>query len=81
MQVLDNQKVLLVLQTSGVDGRILVYLEPLAALEGAVHRQRHKKIFHVDKIGLEYLIAFDEQKRRLAICGASKVMITTDSSL
>jgi hypothetical protein len=75
MQILSNEKALLVLQTPEENGRVYVYLEKLSALEGAVHLKRSKKLFHIDKIGLGYLIAYDEQKRMLAICGASKVVV------
>ena len=41
-------------------------------MDGAVKRDR-RRILHRDKIGHDFLLAFDESKRMLAVCASTKV--------
>jgi hypothetical protein len=59
------------LATTDRAGNLTVYLEHLTAIENALIRDVGKKL-HRDKIG-EFVLAFDESKRVLAIVAIEKV--------
>lgn len=68
--MLRNDRLLLIV----VDrpGNLLIFLEPFAAIDCAVKRERPRTL-HRDKIGHDFLLAFDESKRMLAVCASTKV--------
>ncbi|KAF9233642.1 hypothetical protein BU15DRAFT_79891 [Melanogaster broomeanus] len=71
-QLLDGERLLLVV----IDrtGNLLLYLDNLAAIENAIDRGR-AKILHRDKIGQEFLLAFDESKRMLGVVACEKLQL------
>ncbi|KAG0701346.1 hypothetical protein DFH29DRAFT_990130 [Suillus ampliporus] len=62
-QLLSGEKILLV--TTDRSGNLMVFLERLTAIEGALTQSRGKKL-NRDKIG-EFILAFDESKRVLSV--------------
>ena len=72
-QLLQNDKLLLIVIDRA--GNLLIFLESFAAMDHAVKRERPKTL-HRDKIGHDFLLAFDESKRMLAVCASTKVRIT-----
>ena len=56
-------------------GQLYVFLEDITALNMAIERGRYKKQLHCDKLGQSRMMAYDERKRMLVVCGtdASKV--------
>ncbi|TFY78518.1 hypothetical protein EWM64_g5495 [Hericium alpestre] len=72
-QLLENDKMLLILDDGS--GKISVYLESLATLDGAIGRQKVKKTLHQEKIGRDFSFAFDETKRMLAVCSSSQLCL------
>ncbi|KAL6309202.1 hypothetical protein BKA93DRAFT_724346 [Sparassis latifolia] len=70
-QLLENEKLLLAM-TDG-HGKLFIYLEAIAELEGAMKRRRCKKMLHCDKIGHDFMLTYDESKRMLALCASMKV--------
>jgi hypothetical protein len=73
-QLLEKNKLLLVVDDR--TGNFLVFLEELSAIEGAIIRQRHKKLLNRDKIGQDFVLAFDETRRMLAVCASTKVFFS-----
>ncbi|KAH7918945.1 hypothetical protein BV22DRAFT_1041330 [Leucogyrophana mollusca] len=71
-QLLEGERILLVV----IDriGNLLIYLERLAAIDSAIERGRNKT-FHRDKIGQDFLLAFDESKGMLAVCASTKLQL------
>ncbi|KIJ61776.1 hypothetical protein HYDPIDRAFT_115606 [Hydnomerulius pinastri MD-312] len=69
-QLLEGERLLLVV----IDrtGNLLIFLDNLAAMENAIDRGR-AKILHRDKIGQEFMLAFDESKRMLAVVASEKL--------
>lgn len=74
-QLLENEKLLLILDENCGTGSILVYLDSLAVIENAIMRGRDgaRKVLHREKIDKNVLIAYDETKRMLSICASTKV--------
>ncbi|KAJ7931787.1 hypothetical protein B0H13DRAFT_2227876 [Mycena leptocephala] len=73
-QLLESGKLLLILE----DPQILyIFLESPSALYHAVSRGRNsaKRTLHRDKIGNDVILSYDEQKRMLSICAASKLSL------
>jgi hypothetical protein len=69
-QILENEKLLLVL----VDReRVFVYLDPLPVVDAAVRESRPIKTLSREKLGQNFLFAYDETKRTLAVCASKKV--------
>ncbi|KAF7308999.1 VWFA domain-containing protein [Mycena kentingensis (nom. inval.)] len=61
-----------------VDDELLcIFYEPLAAISDAVSRWRDaaKCKIHRNKIGMNVLLAYDEQKRILSLCSASELSL------
>lgn len=71
LQLLQADRCLLVIDD--VDGDFMVYLERIHDLSAAVAAGRNKKRVVKQKIGDQVLLAYDETKRMLAVCGAEKV--------
>lgn len=69
-QILENSRLLLVVTDRY--GRVFIYLDSLAGMDGAIKRNKHK-VLHRDKMGQEFLLAYDESKRMLALCASTKV--------
>ncbi|KAJ6514882.1 hypothetical protein C8R47DRAFT_1275662 [Mycena vitilis] len=75
-QLLDMYSGKLLLITE--DPRILsIFLESPSALYHAIARGRNsaKRIVHRDKIGNDVTVSYDEQKRMLSLCAASKLSL------
>lgn len=71
LQLLQDDRCLLVI---GYTHEVLIYLEKIDSIENAVHNSRFKKRLHKEKIGNDFLLAFDESKRMLAVCATDKVI-------
>lgn len=71
-QLLEHDRFLLVISDRH-SGNILIFLERTSAMDGAIKSRKHRKLLHRDKIGQEFLLAFDEVKRMLAVCASKKV--------
>ena len=69
-QLLENEKILLVLATRD---KFHVYLERLPVLDAAIQRNKPLKTVIRDKLGKDVLFSFDETKRTLAVCASTKV--------
>ena len=55
-------------------GNLLVYLDNLAGMDGAIARGRGK-LLNREKIGHEFLLAYDELKKMLAVVSSDKVRV------
>ena len=55
---------------------ILIYLERTDVIGNAIYHSRFKKKLHKEKIGNDFLLAFDESKRMLAVCATDKVTVS-----
>ncbi|KAA1477855.1 hypothetical protein DENSPDRAFT_933970 [Dentipellis sp. KUC8613] len=75
VQLLESDRLLLILVTEDGTGEVEIYLESSATVSGAIANRRYKKMFHVSKIGEDPLFAFDESKRILAVCGSIKLKL------
>jgi hypothetical protein len=69
-QLLPSEKILLA--TTDRAGNLTVYLEHLAAIEGALAHGGRGKRLNRDKIG-EFVLAFDESKHMLGVVATEKV--------
>jgi hypothetical protein len=58
-------------------GKLLIFLDTLAGVDGAIRRHKHIKVLHRDKIGEEFILAYDESKRMLVLCASAKVITTS----
>ena len=52
--------------------KLSVYLEKLVGMDGAIKKGR-RKLLHKERVGQEFSVACDEQKRLLVICSSAKV--------
>lgn len=79
IHILDDDKCLLILDNR--HGQLFVFLEDITSLNMAIARGKCKKQLHRDKLGQTCMIAYDERKRILAVCGtdASKVGISREN--
>ncbi|PCH41519.1 hypothetical protein WOLCODRAFT_163166 [Wolfiporia cocos MD-104 SS10] len=66
-RLLSDGRVLLIVDDSR--GNVTVFLEQPSAMEAALKRRAVKKTLNREKIGDYYLIAFEEEKRMLAVLG------------
>jgi hypothetical protein len=66
----------MLLATTDRYGNLMVFLESLNAIEGALNQGRGKKL-NRDKIG-EFILAFDESKRLLSVVAREKVGFTSN---
>lgn len=70
----------LLVTCKGATGNPNVYLEDLSALGSALRRDGSaKKVLHFERMGNQLLFAFEENKRRLAVCSLEKVSFTIKS--
>ncbi|KAK0217807.1 hypothetical protein IW262DRAFT_1560097, partial [Armillaria fumosa] len=72
MHLLASGKCLLIVDDHRPEGNLNIYLEQLSVLDNAIQHNRHKKLLHKDKLGENFVIAFDEIKRMLLLCASSK---------
>ncbi|KAI0250894.1 hypothetical protein BJV78DRAFT_1275616 [Lactifluus subvellereus] len=72
MQILENEKLLLVLYDRD---RVSIYLERLTAMNMAIQRDRSVKNLNREKLGEDILFAFDETKRALVVCASTKLQL------
>ncbi|KAG1720811.1 hypothetical protein EDB19DRAFT_1646869 [Suillus lakei] len=70
-QLLSGDKILLA--TADRTGNLMVFLENLTAIEGALTQGRGKKL-NREKIG-EFILAFDESKRLLSVIAREKLVL------
>ncbi len=73
MHLLASGKCLLIVDDNRPGGNLNIYLEQLSVLDNAIKQNRPKKLLHKDKLGENFVIAFDEIKRMLLLCASSKV--------
>ncbi|KAI6143614.1 hypothetical protein BKA82DRAFT_127237 [Pisolithus tinctorius] len=71
-QLLEGEKLLLIV-TDRV-GNLTVYLDHLTAIDAAIARGRGK-ILNREKIGQDFVLAFDESKRMLSIVSSDKLLL------
>lgn len=71
-QLLENDRLLLVVADCH-DG-LLVFLDKLTEMDGAIRRQKYTKFLHRDRIGQEFIAAYEESKRMLIFCASTKVV-------
>ena len=55
-------------------GNLSVYLESLTAIDGAISQGR-RKVLNRERIGQDFVLAFDESKRMLSVVSSDKVRI------
>ncbi len=67
-RLLENGRFLLVLANRE---NFFVYLQPLAALDRAIRRNKFIKYLNRDRLGHSVLFSFDETKRILAVCAST----------
>ncbi|KAK0239018.1 hypothetical protein EDD85DRAFT_769081 [Armillaria nabsnona] len=73
MHLLASGKCLLIVDDNRPGGNLNIYLEQLSVLDNAMKQNRPKKLLHKDKLGENFVIAFDEIKRTLLLCASSKL--------
>ncbi|KIK75506.1 hypothetical protein PAXRUDRAFT_172638, partial [Paxillus rubicundulus Ve08.2h10] len=71
-QLLEGEKLLLVVADR--NGNLTVYLEGLAGVDGAIQRGRGKAL-NRDKIGQDFLLAYDESKRMLGVVSSDRLLL------
>ena len=72
-QLLPAEKILLIVADR--TGNLSVYLESLTAIDNAISKQRGKSL-NREKIGQDFVLAFDESKRMLSVVSSDKVRIS-----
>ncbi|KAK0189051.1 hypothetical protein F5146DRAFT_693680 [Armillaria mellea] len=75
MHLLASGKCLLIVDDNRPEGNLNIYLEQLSALDNAIQQNRPRKLLHKDKLGENFVIAFDEIKRMLLLCASSKLHV------
>ncbi|KAF7978535.1 hypothetical protein HWV62_45432 [Athelia sp. TMB] len=73
VQLLQDNRILLVVAER--TGKLLIFLERLDCIDQALIRGVSKTQLHRDKIGSDFLLAYDESKRMFAVCSSAKLMI------
>ncbi|TDL23180.1 hypothetical protein BD410DRAFT_721351 [Rickenella mellea] len=73
--LLDDDKCLLIIDNGR--GHLEIYLEVVTAMDRAIQRTACKKQLHKDKMGSNAIVAFDERKRMIAVCGCNAVHLRT----
>jgi hypothetical protein len=58
------------------DGKLLIFLDTLAGMDGAIKRRKYIKVLHRDKIGQEFILAYEESKKMLVLCASTKVIVS-----
>ncbi|CAL1701264.1 unnamed protein product [Somion occarium] len=69
LQLLQDERCLLIMDCKE---EIRIYLDRIDVIENAVLHDKWKKKLHRSKIGNDFILAFDETKRMLAICAMDK---------
>lgn len=72
-RLLQDNRCLLAIQNAQKE--IHIFLEKAESITGAIEIGHSKKMFHRDKIGSDFLFAYDEIKRMLAVCAVDKVSL------
>ncbi|KAF5362170.1 hypothetical protein D9756_002248 [Leucocoprinus leucothites] len=72
-QLLSHDRLLLVVDDKR--DNFLIYLEPLHAINAAIANQGAKRKLNQSKIGKDILVAYNEDKRILVLCSASKITL------
>ncbi|KAF8419128.1 hypothetical protein L210DRAFT_3510849 [Boletus edulis BED1] len=72
-QLLESDKLLMVIADRS--GNLFVYLDSLASIAGAVARGRGKPL-NREKVGQDFLLAYDEAKKLLAVVSSEKACCT-----
>ncbi|KAI5122456.1 hypothetical protein M0805_008767 [Coniferiporia weirii] len=67
LQLLENNKSLIIVEDLGHDLR--VFLENLSNLDSAIANGRSKKVIKREKTGHDIVVAYDEGRRALVVCG------------
>ncbi|KAK0239015.1 hypothetical protein EDD85DRAFT_527825 [Armillaria nabsnona] len=75
MHLLASGKCLLIVDDNRPEGNLNIYLEQLSVLDNAIQQNRPRKLLHKDKLGENFVIAFDEIKRMLLLCASSKLHV------
>ncbi|KAH8094847.1 hypothetical protein BXZ70DRAFT_339404 [Cristinia sonorae] len=70
IQLLEDRRCLIVTESGA--GLVKIYLEKYSELDRVMEFNIPKKQLHCEKIGRDYLVAYDETKRMLAICGSEQ---------
>ena len=70
--MLEGEKLLLVVADRA--GNLIIYLDQLASMQGAIARGRGKSL-NREKIGQDFLLAYDESKKMLAVVSSDRVRI------
>jgi hypothetical protein len=71
IQLLSNEKVLMIVDVG--NGKLSMYLERLADMDGAIKRPGREKTLHKDRIGQDLVVAFDEQQHSFVVCASVAV--------
>ncbi|KIJ12353.1 hypothetical protein PAXINDRAFT_14830 [Paxillus involutus ATCC 200175] len=71
-QLLEGDRLLLALVDRNAN--LHLFLDHLNSIESSIERERGKML-HRDKIGEEFLLAFDESQRMLAVVGCEKLQL------
>jgi hypothetical protein len=69
IQIIDGDMCLLI--SDNRRGKLYVFLEDITTLTMAIERGKYKKQLHRDKLGQTCVMAYDESKRMLAVCGTN----------
>jgi hypothetical protein len=75
IQIIDGDMCLLILDNRR--GKLYVFLEDITTLNMAIERGKYKKQLHRDKLGQTCVMAYDESKRMLAVCGTNARDVST----
>ncbi|KAF9231332.1 hypothetical protein BU15DRAFT_68422 [Melanogaster broomeanus] len=70
-QLLDGEKLLLVV--ANPVGNLMIYLAGLAGMDGAIQHGRGKAL-NREKIGQDFILAYDESKRMLGVASSDKAL-------
>ncbi|KAI9431439.1 hypothetical protein BJY52DRAFT_1423126, partial [Lactarius psammicola] len=71
--LLEGDRILLGLVDS--QGNIMIFLDRLSHIDGAIQSRSYAKFLHQDKIGETCLFAFDESKRMLAVYASTRMQL------
>ncbi|KAI5122457.1 hypothetical protein M0805_008768 [Coniferiporia weirii] len=67
LQLLENNKCLVIVEDRGHD--LHIFLENLSNLDAAIANGRSKKVIKREKTGHDIVVAYDEGRRVLVVCG------------
>jgi|SRR5882757_4068914 len=75
-QILENAKLLLVLLDHN---KVYIYLDRLPTIDVVIQQSRPVKTLTRERLGEDFLFAFDEAKRALAVCASKEVPLYLSS--